>query len=266
MRNWLITGCSSGFGAALARAALAAGDRVMATARNPDALTEFPDRTRLDVTDEDSIAAAVALTAERFGAIDVLVNNAGHGSVGAVEEIEPEHLRALMDVMFFGAVSLTRAVLPHMRARGQGAVVQISSMGGQLTMPAFGAYCSAKFALEAMSEALYAEVGALGIRVHIVEPGAFRTSFGGAGLHRSPRLPAYAETTAATRAAVETMDGTQPGDPDKAAQAILTLLSLPDAPLRLALGSDAVDAIRAHHAWVQDELSKWETLSRSTDI
>ncbi|WP_426506390.1 oxidoreductase [Dactylosporangium sp. McL0621] len=265
MRNWLITGCSSGFGAALARAALAAGDRVMATARDPDVLTEFPDRTRLDVTDEDSMAAAVALTAERFGAIDVLVNNAGHGSVGAVEEIEPEHLRALMDVMFFGAVSLTRAVLPHMRARGRGAVVQISSMGGQLTMPAFGAYCSAKFALEAISEALYAEVGALGIRVHIVEPGAFRTSFGGAGLHRSPRLPAYAETTAATRAAVETMDGTQPGDPDKAAQAILTLLSLPDAPLRLALGSDAVDAIRAHQTWVQDELSKWETLSRSTD-
>jgi NAD(P)-dependent dehydrogenase (short-subunit alcohol dehydrogenase family) len=266
MRNWLITGCSSGFGAALARAALAAGDRVMATARNPSALAEFPDRTRLDVTDEDSIAAAVALTVQRFGSLDVLVNNAGHGSVGAVEEIEPEHLRALMDVMFFGAVALTRSVLPHMRARGRGTIVQISSMGGQLTMPGFGAYCAAKFALEAISEALYAEVGALGIRVHIVEPGAFRTSFGGAGLHRSPPLAAYAATTGATRAAVEAMDGTQPGDPDKAARAILSLLDTPDAPLRLALGSDAVDAIRAHHGWVADELARWETLSRSTDL
>ncbi|GAA3451252.1 SDR family NAD(P)-dependent oxidoreductase [Dactylosporangium matsuzakiense] len=279
MRNWLITGCSSGFGAELARAALAAGDRVMATARDPERLTEFPDRTRLDVTDESSITAAVAQTLDRFGAIDVLVNNAGHGSVGAVEEIEPEHLRALMDVMFFGAVSLTRAVLPHMRARQpgdpgsvgtdaagrarRGTIVQISSMGGQLTMPAFGAYCAAKFALEAISEALYAEVAALGIRVHIIEPGAFRTGFGGARLHRSPRLPAYAETTAATRAAVESMDGSQPGDPAKAAQAILTLLDAPDAPLRLALGSDAVDAIRAHHTWLQDELAKWESLSRS---
>ncbi|MFI5913021.1 oxidoreductase [Dactylosporangium sp. NPDC051541] len=265
MRNWLITGCSSGFGAALARAALAAGDRVMATARDPEALTEFPDRARLDVTDAGSIAAAVARTVEEFGSIDVLVNNAGHGSVGAVEEIEPEHLRALMDVMFFGAVALTQAVLPHMRTRGRGAIVQISSMGGQLTMPAFGAYCAAKFALEAVSEALYAEVAALGVRVHIVEPGAFRTGFGGAGLHRSPRLPAYAETTAATRAAVESMDGAQPGDPAKAARAILTLLDAPDAPLRLALGSDAVDAIRAHHTWLREDLAKWERLSRSTD-
>ncbi|HTJ38962.1 MAG TPA: oxidoreductase [Dactylosporangium sp.] len=266
MRNWLITGCSSGFGAELARAALAAGDRVMTTARDPAALAEFPDRTRLDVTDEASIAAAVAATVERFGRIDVLVNNAGHGSVGAVEEIEPAHLRSLMDVMFFGAVSLTQAVLPHMRAQGGGAIVQISSMGGQLSMPGFGAYCAAKFALEGLSEALHAEVGPLGVRVHIVEPGAFRTAFGGARLHRSPALPAYAETTAATRAAVEDMDGTQPGDPAKAARAVLTLLDTPDAPLRLALGSDAVDAIRAHQAWIRAELDAWEPLSRSTDL
>ncbi|WP_433049212.1 oxidoreductase [Dactylosporangium sp. CS-033363] len=266
MRNWLITGCSSGFGAAIARAALDAGDRVMATGRDPATLTGFPDRTRLDVTDPASVAAAVALTAERLGSIDVLVNNAGHGSVGAVEEIEPGHLRSIMDVMFFGAVAVTQAVLPHMRARGSGAIVQISSMGGQLTMPGFGAYCAAKFALEAVSEALYAEAGPLGIRVHIVEPGAFRTSFGGASLHRSPRLPAYAETTAATRAAVEAMDGGQPGDPDRAAQAILALLDASDAPLRLALGADAVDAIRAHHEWLAADLASWENLSRSTDL
>ena len=147
----------------------------------------------LDVTDQGQIDAAVATARSHFGRIDVLVNNAGHGSVGAVEELDDGELRALMDTMFFGAVALTRAVLPVMRAQGAGAIVQMSSMGGQVTLPGFGAYCAAKFALEAMSESLAAEVAPFGIRVLIVEPGAFRTAFGGARMQRSRDIGVYAE-------------------------------------------------------------------------
>jgi NAD(P)-dependent dehydrogenase (short-subunit alcohol dehydrogenase family) len=261
-RVWLITGCSSGFGRELARAALAAGDRVMATARQPAGL-EFPDTTALDVTDPASIEKAVQTTVERFGRIDVLVNNAGYGSVGAVEELEMTDLRALMEVMFFGAVELTKAVLPLLRGQGGGAIVQISSMGGQVGPPGFGAYCAAKFALEGLSEALAAEVRPFGIRTLIVEPGAFRTDFGGARMHRSATIDAYRVSTGATRAAVDGMDGTQPGDPAKAASAILTALDSDDPPLRLALGDDAVDAIAAHLDQVRADLDRWEPLSRS---
>jgi NAD(P)-dependent dehydrogenase (short-subunit alcohol dehydrogenase family) len=196
----------------------------------------------------------------------VLVNNAGHGSVGAVEELDLADLRALMDVMFFGAVAVTKAVLPHLRAQRSGAIVQISSMGGQLSMPGFGAYCSAKFALEGLSEALAAEVAPFGIRVLIVEPGSFRTEFGGERMHRSRVTEAYAASTGPTRAAVDGMDGTQPGDPRKAAQAILDVLSSPEPPLRLALGDDAVDNIAAHHELLHADLTRWEKLSRSTNL
>ena len=211
-RVWLITGCSSGFGLALAQAALARGDRVLATARDSSALDELvsgaPSGTalavKLDVTDPADRAAAIALAGDRFGRLDVLVNNAGFGSVGAVEEIEEGPLRGLMETMFFGALSLTQAALPVMRRQGSGAIVQISSMGGQVTMPGFGAYCAAKFALEAVSESLAAEVASHGIRVLIVEPGAFRTGFGGAGMQRSPALgDVYAETVGPTRRAVD---------------------------------------------------------------
>jgi NAD(P)-dependent dehydrogenase (short-subunit alcohol dehydrogenase family) len=270
-RVWLITGSSSGFGSAIARAALDRGDAVVATARRPESLDELvavaPDRVlpvALDVSDPAQIAAAVAAARERFGRIDVLVNNAGHGSVGAVEEIAMDDLRSIMDTMFFGAVALTQAVLPHLRAQGSGAIVQVSSMGGQLSMPGFGAYCAAKFALEGLSEALAPEVGPLGIRVLIVEPGAFRTGFGGGRMHRSDPLPAYAETVGPTRAAVDAMDGSQPGDPDRAAAAILAALDADEPPLRLALGDDAVDAIRAKHEQLRADLEGWEAVSRGT--
>ncbi|HTE61270.1 MAG TPA: SDR family oxidoreductase, partial [Solirubrobacteraceae bacterium] len=186
-RVWLITGSSSGFGREIALAALEGGDRVVATARRPDALADLvaaaPDRVQavaLDVARADQIETAVAGALAAFGRIDVLVNNAGYGSVGAVEEIDMDDLRGLMETMFFGPVALTKAVLPHMRARRSGAIVQTGSMGGQLSPPGFGAYCSAKFAFEAMSESLAAEVEPYGIRVLIPEPGAFRTGFGGA--------------------------------------------------------------------------------------
>jgi len=265
MRVWLITGCSSGFGRELALAAMAAGDRVMATARDPGKLGFATSATALDVTDERQAAAAVARTIDEFGRIDVLVNNAGHGSVGAVEEWDLGELRALMDVMFFGAVAVTKAALPHLRAQGSGTIVQMSSMGGQLSMPGFGAYCAAKFALEAMSEALAAEVAPFGVGVMIVEPGAFRTEFGGHRMHRSRVIDAYAPSVGPTRAAVDAMDGGQPGDPRKAARAILEALGHPEPPLRLALGNDAVDAIAAHHERLRADLTRWERLSRLTD-
>jgi NAD(P)-dependent dehydrogenase (short-subunit alcohol dehydrogenase family) len=270
-RVWLVTGSSSGFGLHIARAALERGDRVVATARRAEALdglvASAPDRVLaapLDVTRADQIDPALAAALGRFGRIDVLVNNAGYGSVGAVEEIEMDELRALMDTMFFGAVALTKAVLPHMRERGSGAIVQMSSQGGQLTFPGYGAYCAAKYALEAMSEALAAEVAPLGIRVLIVEPGAFRTGLLGARMHRSREMPAYAETAGATRAAAAGMDGKQAGDPRKLAAAIIAALDAPDAPLHLALGADAVEAIRAAQDRRRADLEAWEEVSRGT--
>ena len=273
-RTWMITGTSSGFGLTLARAALAAGDRVIATARRPETFDELvreaPDRVaavRLDVTKPNDITAAVAAGLERFGQIDVLVNNAGYGSVGAVQEIAMPELEALHATMFLGPVRLIQAVLPHMRARRAGVIVQISSMGGQLAPPGFGAYCSAKFALEAMSESLAAEVGPLGIRVLIVEPGAFRTEFGADRMHRSRTIiDDYADTAGPTRTAVDQMDGSQPGDTNQAAAAILGVIDADDPPLRLALGDDAVDAIRAKHDQIRADLDGWEHVSRSTTL
>ena len=270
-RVWVITGCSTGFGRELALAALAAGDRVLATARRPEALAELVElgagrlsAAALDVTDPAQVQAAVKTALDEFGRIDVVVNNAGHGSVGAVEELAVDELRALMDVMFFGAVEVTKAALPYLREQGSGVVVQMSSMGGQTAPPGFGAYCAAKFALEGISESLATEVAPFGVRVLIVEPGAFRTSFGGGAMHRSQVLDAYAASTGDTRAAIDSMDGTQPGDPAKAAAAIVRAVGDPAAPLRLALGADAVEAIRAHHESVAADLAAWEEVSRAT--
>jgi NAD(P)-dependent dehydrogenase (short-subunit alcohol dehydrogenase family) len=273
MRVWLITGSSAGFGREIAEAALAHGDSVVATARRPETLADFaasdPERVLalpLDVTRPEQIEAAVAATLERLGRIDVLVNNAGHGSVGAIEEVAMEDLRGLMEIMFFGAFALTQAVLPHMRAQGSGTIVQLSSMGGQVSPPGFGAYCSSKWALEAMSTSLAAEVGPLGIRVLIVEPGSFRTEFGGGRMHYSRDSGLYTETAGRNRAYIEGVDGTQPGDPRKAAAAIASALDAPDAPLRLALGDDAVDAIRATHDSLRADLDAWEHVSRATAL
>jgi NAD(P)-dependent dehydrogenase (short-subunit alcohol dehydrogenase family) len=273
-RTWFITGTSSGLGLAIARAALAAGDQVVATARSPETLNalvdQAPDRVavvRLDVTKPDQIKTAISSAEKRFGRIDVLVNNAGYGTVGAVEELDIEELTTLHETMFLGPLRLTQAVLPGMRVRGSGTIVQISSMGGQLAPAGFGAYCSAKFALEAISEALAAEVTPLGIRVVIVEPGAFRTEFGAQRMHRTTTIiDDYAPTAGATRTAVDQMDGSQPGDPDRAAAAILKVISEPRPPLRLALGNDAVEAIRAKHMQLNADLDTWEQLSRSTDL
>lgn len=266
-KTWLITGTSSGFGRALAEQVIARGDRLVATARRPETLADLveraPDRVtalRLDVTDPASAEAAIAAA----GAVDVLVNNAGNGSVGAVEELTLPELRDVMEVMFFGAVHLTKLVVPAMRERGSGAIVQISSMGGQVSPAGFGAYCSAKFALEAISESLSAELEPFGVKVLIVEPGAFRTEFGGARLRSSRRIAAYDSTAGQNRDYIENVDGDQPGDPAKAAAAIIRAVDADDAPLRLALGEDAVTAIAAKHEQLTRDLEAWREASLAT--
>jgi NAD(P)-dependent dehydrogenase (short-subunit alcohol dehydrogenase family) len=271
---WFVTGASSGFGRHLTEAAAAAGDPVVAAVRRPEALSDlvaaFPglvDPIELDVTDVDRIDAAVAGAIERHGRIDVLVNNAGRTQVGAVEETTPDELRALFDLHLFGPAALTRAVLPHMRERGGGAVVMMSSVGGQVAMPGFGAYCATKFGLEGLAEALAAEVAPFGIRVLVVEPGAFRTNlFGPGAAYLSAENPAYADTAGATRRMVQGGDGSQLGDPAKAAAAIRAALAADAPPLRLPLGADAVGAIRGHLETVGAELDTWEHLSRDTAL
>ncbi|CAA9448900.1 MAG: 3-oxoacyl-[acyl-carrier protein] reductase [uncultured Rubrobacteraceae bacterium] len=271
-RVWLITGASSGFGRAIAEAALERGDVVIGTARRPSTLEDLAEGAAegdvaalgLDVTDPGQIREVVEEVISRFGRIDVLVNNAGYGSVGAVEEFTMDELRAHMETMFFGAVELTKAVLPHMRERRNGAIVQMSSFGGQVAYPGFGSYCAAKFALEGLSEALAGEVAPLGIKVLIVEPGAFRTGFGGSRMHRSREISAYGESVGATRELVDGMDGTQSGDPRKAARAILAALDAEETPLRLPLGPDAVEGIRVHMDAVRTELDRWEGVSVDT--
>jgi NAD(P)-dependent dehydrogenase (short-subunit alcohol dehydrogenase family) len=270
-RAWLITGASSGFGRAIAQAALARGNAVLATARRTDGLHDLGVAgaaiAALDVTDAAQRDGAVAATMERFGRIDVLVNNAGRTQVGAVEETTDEELRALFDLHFFGPAALTRAVLPHMRRQGGGAIVQMSSVGGQVTAPGFGAYCATKFALEGLTETLRDEVAAFGIHTLIVEPGAFRTGlFRPGAAYESTEMPEYAGTVGPTRAYVRDNDGTQPGDPAKAAEAILAALDADEPPLRLVLGADAIGNIERRLRTVGDELDAWRSLGVATAV
>jgi NAD(P)-dependent dehydrogenase (short-subunit alcohol dehydrogenase family) len=269
---WLITGANSGFGRAITEAAVAADDTVVATARNVKALDDLvaahPGQVEalpLDVTDTASIQETVQNICDRHGRIDVLVNNAGRSHVGAAEETTDAELRSLFEVHVFGPAALIRAVLPHMRARRSGAIVQLSSMGGQLSFAGFGAYSATKFALEGMSEALAEEVRPLGIKVLIVEPGAFRTALF-ANITASPQIADYAATVGPTRQMTEEGDGTQPGDPAKAAAAILTALDAGQTPLRLPLGDDAVDAILGHLGAVRAEIATWEKTARNTRL
>lgn len=271
-RVWLITGATSGFGRALTEAAIAAGDIVIGAARSPERLDDLvaahPDQLeaiRLDVTDSAATSRLVDDLVRRYGRIDVLVNNAGRTQVGAVEETTDAELRDLFELHFFGPAALTRAVLPHFRERRGGAIVMLSSMGGQLSFAGFSAYSATKFAVEGFAEALADEVTPYGIKVLVVEPGAFRTGlFGkGAALFSEP-LDAYDASVGETRRMVEAGDGTQAGDPAKAAAAILAALAADRTPLRLALGGDAVDAIRGHLELVGAELDAWESVARDT--
>jgi NAD(P)-dependent dehydrogenase (short-subunit alcohol dehydrogenase family) len=271
-RVWLITGASSGFGRAIADAALERGDAVVATARRTDALSDLQGRERahvasLDVTDAVQREAAIAAAVERFGRIDVLVNNAGRTQVGAVEETTDEELRSLFELHFFAPAALTRAVVPHMRRQGGGAIVQMSSVGGQITAPGFGAYCATKFALEGLTETLRDEVAGFGIRTLIVEPGAFRTGlFRPEAAYESAEMPEYADTVGPTREYLRTGHGTQPGDPAKAAEAILQALDADEPPLRLVLGADAIGNIERRLHALGDELDAWRAVGAATAL
>ena len=268
---WFVTGTSSGFGRSLAEEAIRRGERVVATARDPKSLDDLvrlaPDRVRavcLDITKSAQIQPAIDEAFRHFGRIDVVVNNAGFSIVGAVEETGDADLRATLETMFFGPAALTRAVLPQLRWQGAGTIVQITSVGGLITAPGFGPYCAAKHALEALSESLAAEVAPFGIRVLIVEPGAFRTRLFGSAFRSMPALEIYANTVGPTRAYAAASAGTQPGDPAKAARAIADAVDAGAPNLRLPLGADAVQGIRAKLARVTADVDATEKVASST--
>ncbi|KAA0021658.1 oxidoreductase [Antrihabitans cavernicola] len=250
-RVWLITGSSSGLGRALAETVVARGDSVAATARDVTALAGLADLDgvgtyRLDVTDRASIEAAVAAAEHDFGRIDVLVNNAGYALLGAYEEIGDAELRTQFDTNVFGAMNVARAVLPGMRRRRDGCIVQMSSLNGVVPGAGGSAYVGSKFALEGMSEALAAETAHLGIKVVITEAGPFRTDFGGKSLHWGTPMDDYDDVIGPARAAFEASHGSQPGDPHRAAQAIVDAVDLADPPLRLPLGGEAFELIEQY--------------------
>ncbi|MGL6241543.1 oxidoreductase [Pseudomonas sp.] len=272
-RVWLITGASRGIGAKIAAAALANGDAVVATARDASSVTQrFGTQpallaVSLDVTNEAQGVAVAKAAIDHFGRIDVLVNNAGFGLLGAVEEASADEVRRVYETNVFGLLNITRAVLPYMRAARSGHVINLSSVGGYASGPGFGVYCSTKFAVEGLSEALHAELAPLGVKVTVVEPGYFRTEFlEGNSLVESPSTIADYESTAGeVRKIAKAVTLNQPGDPDKLAQTMITLVEAKKAPLRLPLGSDCVVAIEAKNAFVADELQTWREVSVSTD-
>ncbi|HEY9023662.1 MAG TPA: oxidoreductase [Burkholderiaceae bacterium] len=273
-RVWFVTGAARGIGLRIVEAALAAGDAVVATSRDAaslrerfagnDALLPVP----LDVTDEKQAAAAVAAALDRFGRIDVLVNNAGFGLLGAVEEASADEVRRLYETNVFGLLNVTRAALPSMRERRRGHVLNISSVGGYQSGAGFGVYCSTKFAVEGLSEALHAELAPLGVHVTVVEPGYFRTEFlDQSSLTVSPRLLAdYAATAGQVRERAVQINLKQPGDPKRLAQVLLALVASPTPPMRLPLGTDTLQVIGEKNERVAAETAAWRELSASTDF
>jgi NAD(P)-dependent dehydrogenase (short-subunit alcohol dehydrogenase family) len=272
MTTWLITGASRGFGALTAREALVRGHNVVATARNPAAVIErighHPNllAVALDVTDEAQASVAVARAIQHFGAIDVLLNNAGFGLLGAVEEATSAEVEALYRTNVFGLLAVTRAVLPSMRARRSGRILNISSIGGYRSAAGFGIYCSTKFAVEGLSEALHAELAPFGIHVTVVEPGYFRTDFlDSTSLSVSPTSIAdYNETAGVVRDVAADLNHDQPGDPAKLARVLVDFAKAPNPPVRLPLGSDTVAAIEAKHAADKAIVAEWRAVSVST--
>lgn len=270
---WFITGASRGFGLLIAKDALARGDQVVATARNPDSVTEALGKhanllaLRLDVTQEAPAVLAAHAAIERFGRIDVLVNNAGYGLLASVEEATDAEIRAQYDTNVFGLLNVTRAVLPHMRARRAGHIINISSVGGYKSYAGWGIYASTKFAVEALSESLAMELAPLGIYATTVEPGFFRTDFLDASSLKNAAQPiaAYEATVGEMRTLMAGVNHLQPGDPQKLSLAILQLADAPRPPVRLPLGSDTVAGIREKNAFVEQELAQWMSVALSTD-
>lgn len=273
-RVWFITGASRGFGALIAKAAIADGNAVVATGRNIDAIVGRVGASpallplKLDVTDQASAHAAAHAAAEHFGRIDVLVNNAGFGLLGAVEESSDAEVRRLFDTNVFGLLNVTRAVLPIMRAQRSGHVINISSVAGYRAVAAFGVYSSTKFAVEGLTEALRDELAPLGIHTTVVEPGYFRTDFLDASslTVAANIISDYEGTSGATRVRAASLNHQQPGDPQQLAVAMLKLADANEPPLRLPLGTDTLAAIAQKNAYVTAETAQWQALAKSTDF
>lgn len=272
-KTLFITGVSSGFGQALAREALALGYRVIGTVRSQSALAAFeaqsPGRAHgvmLDVTDFDAIDTVIAAAEEQHGPVDVLVNNAGYGHEGICEESPLAEMRRQFDVNVFGAVAVTKAFLPYFRRRRAGHILNITSMGGYITMPGIAYYCGSKFALEGISDTLSKELAPFNISVTAVAPGSFRTDWAGRSMQRTPRsISDYDASFDPVRKAREEKSGHQLGDPQKAARAMLTIIASPSPPAHLLLGSDALALVRENLHRTAESIEQWETLSRSAD-
>jgi len=272
-KTLLITGVSSGFGRALAEEALATGHKVVGTVRSAQARRDFESLSAhgafghiLDVTDFDAIDGVVSEIETSVGPIDVLVNNAGYGHEGIMDESPLSEMRRQFDVNVFGAVAMMKAVLPFMRSRRRGHILNITSMGGFITMPGIAYYCGSKFALEGISEVLSKEVKHLGIAVTAVAPGSFRTDWAGRSMTRTPRrIAEYDGLFDPIRKARQQKSGTQPGDPRKAARAMLGVIAADNPPVHLLLGSDALGLVRGKLSALEDEIREWEAVTVSTD-
>ncbi|MBB3160616.1 SDR family NAD(P)-dependent oxidoreductase [Rhizobium laguerreae] len=272
-RVWLITGSSRGLGRALAEAVLASGDNLVATARDPGRLADLSERygdqvltLALDVTDEAAAAAAVEAGVKRFGRIDVLVNNAGYGNVGSIEDTSLADFRAQIETNLFGTIIMTKAVIALMRGQGAGHIIQFSSVGGRIGPAGRGAYSAAKFGVEGFSEVLAKEVAPFGIKVTVIEPGGFRTDFAGLSTVLAEGRQDYAETVGATVRFQREYDGRQPGDPAKAAAVVIHIAGLEEPPFRLLLGSDALRNVEKADAARIEADREWRAVSVSTDF
>lgn len=273
-RTFFITGVSSGFGRAIATAALEAGHRVIGTVRDEAAIAAFESQSGgqahaklLDVTQFDAVAPLAAAIEAEIGPVDVVINNAGYGHEGILEESPLDEMRRQFDVNVFGAVAVIKAFLPSMRQRRRGHIINITSMGGYITMPGIAYYCGSKFALEGISETLAKEVKDLGIAVTAVAPGSFRTDWAGRSMVRSERsISDYDSVFDPIRQSRIDKSGKQLGDPDKAAAAILALVDMPEPPIHLLIGSDALKLVRAKLDAMQASLTTYEKLTCSTDI
>lgn len=272
MKTWFITGASRGFGALIAQRALAAGDSVVATARTPESIpAELRHHPRLlavalDVTNEAQAREAAAAAVRKFGTIDVLVNNAGFGLIGAIEESSAVEVERVFATNVFGLLHVTRAILPVMRSQRRGRVLNFSSIGGYASAAGFGIYCATKFAVEGISEAMSLELEPLGIQTTVVEPGYFRTQFlsDNSVASTAARIEDYAATVGVVRDFAKGADGQQPGDPERLADAILVLVSAAEPPRRLPLGADTVERIERKHREVDAEVARWRELAVST--
>lgn len=266
---WLITGCSTGFGRAFATRALEAGYSVAVASRKKsdieDIVSKFPETSlavTLDVTKPTEIQSAVKATIERFGQIDVLINNAGIGYFGAIEESEEAEVRRMFEINFFGLANLTKEVLPLMRSQKSGHIINVASIGGLYSFPALGFYNATKYAVDGYSEALSKEVAPLGIKVTIVAPGGFRTDWAGRSANETPgQIADYKDTANATQAWLRSVDGNQAGNPMKAAEAVIKVVESKNPPLRLLLGKDAVEISKEKLASLTKDFTEWESTS-----